>query len=188
VIEKLERGALVADVGCGVGASAILMAKAFPRSRFFGFDSHAGSIELAKKRAQAAGVADRVVFAVAKSTDYPRAGDGYDLVCHFDALHDMEDPRSAARRVRETLAEDGTWMIVEPFAGDRPEENHHTVGRLYYAGSTMFCVPHSLAFGGPALGAQAGEKRLREVIDGGSFGRVRRVFETPFNLVLEARV
>jgi ubiquinone/menaquinone biosynthesis C-methylase UbiE len=182
---KLTAGAKVADVGCGVGASTILMAKAFPKSRFWGFDYHAGSIELANKRAQAAGVADRVTFAVASSTDFP--GQAYDLVAHFDCLHDMQDPKGAAKRVRETLAPDGTWMIVEPFASDHAEENHNAVGRVYYAASTMLCVPHSLAFGGPALGAQAGEKRLREVIEAGGFGRIRRATSTPFNMVLEAR-
>lgn len=191
VEEKLKRGARVADVGCGVGASTILMAKAFPGSRFWGFDYHAGSIELAKKRAEAAGVSDRVTFAVAKATDFPAApsgAPGYDLVAHFDCLHDMEDPRGAARRVRETIAPDGTWMIVEPFASDRPEENHNPVGRVFYSASTMLCVPHSLAFGGPALGAQAGEARLREVTEAGGFGRLRRAVETPFNMVLEAKV
>jgi SAM-dependent methyltransferase len=183
---RLTAGARVADVGCGVGASTILMAKAFPRSKFFGFDYHAGSIELARKRAEAAGVQDRVSFNVAKSTDYP--GENYDLVAHFDCLHDMEDPHGAARHVRDTLAADGIWMIVEPFASDRPEENHNAVGRVYYSASTMLCVPHSLAFGGPALGAQAGEARLREVVASAGFGRFRRATETPFNLVLEARI
>jgi len=186
VEEKLRRGARVADVGCGVGASTILMAKAFPSSRFWGFDYHAGSIELARKRAEAAGVADRVTFEVAKATDYP--GKDYDLVAHFDCLHDMEDPKAAARRVGETLAKDGTWMIVEPFASDKPEENHNVVGRVFYSASTMLCVPHSLAFGGPALGAQAGEARLRDVIDAGGFRQVRRAIETPFNMILEARL
>ena len=185
VEEKLRRGARVADVGCGVGASTILLAKAFPSSRFWGFDYHAGSIELARRRAAAAGVADRVTFEVARSTDYP--GEGYDLVAHFDCLHDMEDPKEAARRVRETIAKDGTWMIVEPFASDAPEENHNVVGRVFYSASTMLCVPHSLAFGGPALGAQAGEARLRDVIEAGGFRRVRRAIETPFNMILEAR-
>lgn len=185
VVPKLETGARVADVGCGVGASTILMAKAFPHSRFFGFDGHAGSIELARKRAEAAGVSERITFAVAKSTDYP--GRDYDLVAHFDCLHDMEDPNGAAKHVHDTLKADGTWMIVEPFASDRPEENHTPVGRVYYSASTMLCVPHSLAFGGPALGAQAGEHKLREVARSGGFRRVRRATETPFNMVLEAR-
>ena len=186
VKEKLERGGKVADVGCGLGASTILMANAFPRAQFVGFDSHPKSIELARQRAKTAGVGDRVAFEVAKSTDYP--GSGYDFVAHFDCLHDMEDPTGAARHVRETIAADGTWMIVEPFAGDRPEQNHNAVGRVFYSASTLLCVPHSLALHGPALGAQAGEARLREVVvHGGGFTRFRRATETPFNLVLEAR-
>jgi 2-polyprenyl-3-methyl-5-hydroxy-6-metoxy-1,4-benzoquinol methylase len=187
VTAKLERGAKVADVGCGLGASTILMAKSFPQSRFIGFDSHENSIALARERAKQAGVADRVTFEVAKSTDYP--GNGYDLVAHFDCLHDMEDPVGAARHVRETLARDGTWMVVEPFAGDRPEHNHNPVGRVFYSASTLLCVPHSLAHRGPALGAQAGEARLREVIvTGGGFSQLRRATETPFNIILEARL
>jgi 2-polyprenyl-3-methyl-5-hydroxy-6-metoxy-1,4-benzoquinol methylase len=186
VQEKLLRGAKVADVGCGLGASTILMAKAFPNSRFFGFDSHEGSIETANRRARDAKVADRVSFAVAKSTDYP--GDGYDLIAHFDCLHDMEDPAGAARHAKKTIAPDGTWMIVEPFAGDKAEQNHNAVGRVFYSASTMLCVPHSLAHHGPALGAQAGEARLRQVaVEGGGFTRFRRATETPFNIVLEAR-
>ncbi len=186
VKEKLEEGAKVADVGCGLGASTILMARAFPKSRFFGFDSHEGSIETANRRAREAGVEDRVTFAVAKSTDYP--GEGYDLVAHFDCLHDMEDPVGAARHAKKTLARNGTWMIVEPFAGDAAEANHNPVGRVFYSASTMLCVPHSLAHHGPALGAQAGEARLRQVVvEGGGFTRFRRATETPFNLILEAR-
>lgn len=186
VVPKLEAGARVADVGCGLGASTILMAKAFPRSRFWGFDSHPESVELANKRAKAAGVSDRVQFAVAHSTDY--SGDGYDLVAHFDCLHDMEDPVGAARHARRTIAKDGTWMIVEPFAADKPEENHNPIGRVFYSASSMLCVPHSLSQGGPALGAQAGEARLRQVVvEGGGFKRFRRATETPFNLVLEAK-
>jgi ubiquinone/menaquinone biosynthesis C-methylase UbiE len=183
---KLRRGASVADVGCGAGASTILMAQAYPESRFIGFDYHQGSIELARKRAAAAGLADRVQFGVARSTDFP--GHDYDLITHFDSLHDMEDPISAAQQARRTLAADGTWMIVEPMAHDLPEHNHNPVGRVYYSASTMLCVPHSLAFGGPALGAQAGEARLREVITAGGFKQVRRASETPFNMVLEARL
>ena len=183
---KLRAGARVADVGCGLGASTILMAKAFPRSRFWGFDSHPESIEQARKRARQEGVSDRVVFEVASSTNYP--GESYDLIAHFDSLHDMEDPAGAARHARRTIAPDGTWMIVEPFASDRPEENHNPVGCVYYAASTMLCVPHSLSQGGPALGAQAGESRLRKVVaEGGGFTRFRRATQTPFNLVLEAR-
>ena len=183
---KLEAGASVADVGCGLGASTILMAQAFPGSRFHGFDDHQASIDLAKQRARAAGVADRVTFSVAKSTDYP--GTGYDLVTHFDCLHDMEDPVGAARHARASLAKDGTWMIVEPAAGDKPEQNHNPVGRVFYSASTLLCVPHSLAHQGPALGAQAGEARLRQVVvEAGGFKRLRRATETPFNMILEAR-
>ncbi len=186
VTAKLERGARVADVGCGLGASTILMAQAYPKSKFWAFDSHPASIDTARQRAKEASVADRVTFEVAKSTDYP--GTGYDLVAHFDCLHDMEDPVGAARHARRTLAADGTWMIVEPFANDRPEQNHNPVGRVYYSASTMLCVPHSLAHAGPALGAQAGEARLRDVVvGGGGFSRFRRATETPFNIVLEAR-
>jgi 2-polyprenyl-3-methyl-5-hydroxy-6-metoxy-1,4-benzoquinol methylase len=186
VTAKLERGATVADVGCGLGASTILMAKAYPKSRFVGFDSHEKSIVIARERAKQAGVGDRVRFEVAKSTDFP--GKDYDLVAHFDCLHDMEDPVGAARHVKETIAKEGTWMIVEPYAADTPEANHNPVGRVFYSASTMLCVPHSLAHHGPALGAQAGEARLRQVVvEGGGFGRFRRATETPFNLILEAR-
>jgi len=186
VLPKLDRGAKVADVGCGLGASTILMAKAFPKSRFFGFDYHEGSILLAQERARGAGVADRVTFQVAKSTDFP--GNNYDLIAHFDCLHDMEDPVGAARWARQAIAPGGNWMVVEPFASDHAEENHNAVGRVYYSASTMLCVPHSLAHRGPALGAQAGEARLRDVIvKGGGFARLRRATQTPFNLVLEAR-
>ncbi len=163
------------------------MAKAFLKSKFFGFDSHPKSIEIARKRAADAGAADRVSFEVAKSTDFP--GSDYDLVAHFDCLHDMEDPIGAAKHVRETLAKAGTWMIVEPFAADTPEKNHNPVGRVFYSASTMLCVPHSLLQGGPALGAQDGEARMRDVVvKGGGFGSLRRATETPFNVVLEARL
>jgi SAM-dependent methyltransferase len=182
---KLRRGATVADVGCGYGASTILMAQAYPESRFYGFDYHAPSIEAARRRAREAGVAGRVAFEVAKATDFP--GRNYDLIAHFDCLHDMADPVGAARHARRALAEDGTWMIVEPFAGDRVEENLNPVGRVFYAASTLICVPVSLKAHGPALGAQAGEARLREVATAGGFTRFRRATQTPFNLVLEAR-
>jgi len=186
---KLEAGALVADVGCGCGASTILMAKAFPRSTFRGFDSHRESIDLATRRAKEAGVSDRVSFDVAKSTDYPNPpGAKYDLVAHFDCLHDMEDPAGAARHARTTLAKDGTWLIVEPIASDKPEENHNPVGRVFYSASALLCVAHSLAHRGPALGAQAGEARLREIVVAeGGFTSFRRATETPFNMILEAR-
>jgi SAM-dependent methyltransferase len=185
VVGKLSRGAKVADVGCGLGASTILMAQAFPASRFFGFDNHTASIEMARLRAREAGVGDRVEFVVASSTSY--AGSGYDLIAHFDCLHDMGDPMAAARYVRHALAPDGTWMVVEPRAGDRLEENLHPLGRVLYAASTLLCVPNSMAGEGVALGAQAGESRLRKVALEGGFTRFRRAAETPFNLVLEAR-
>jgi 2-polyprenyl-3-methyl-5-hydroxy-6-metoxy-1,4-benzoquinol methylase len=185
VTRKLEAGARVADVGCGLGASTILMAQAYPRSTFIGFDSHAGSIETARKRAQAAGVADRVTFEVGNATSYP--GNNFDLVACFDCLHDMENPSDAARHVKQSLKPDGTFLIVEPFAHDRAEQNHNPVGRVYYSASTMLCVPHSLSQEGPALGAQAGEARLCEVVTGAGFTRFRRATETPFNIVLEAR-
>jgi len=182
---KLEQGILVADVGCGHGASTLLMAEAFPRSTFVGFDSHRGSIETARRRARAAGLEGRVRFDEASATGFP--GSGYKLVAVFDALHDMEDPAGAARQVRRSLADDGTWLIVEPYAGDSPEQNHNGVGRVFYSASTMLCVPHSLSQRGPALGAQAGEKRLRKLATGAGFTRFRRATQTPFNLVLEAK-
>jgi SAM-dependent methyltransferase len=185
VEEKLERGARVADVGCGHGASTVLLAKAYPRCRLVGYDSHPASIDAARASAERAGVADRVRFEVANAVSFP--GTGFDLVAHFDSLHDMADPVGAARRVRQALAPGGTWMLVEPYAGDRLEENLNPVGRLYYAASTLVCVPNSLAGHGPALGAQAGEARLREVVEQAGFRSFRRATRTPFNLVLEAR-
>jgi SAM-dependent methyltransferase len=186
VEEKLKRGAKVADVGCGHGASTIIMAQAYPSSQFQGFDYHPASIDRAREAAREAGVADRIAFDVAKAKDYP--GGDYDLVTVFDCLHDMGDPVGASAHVRETLAPDGTWMIVEPFANDRVEENLNPVGRMFYGASTMICTPASLDQEvGLALGAQAGEARLGEVIKQGGFSQVRRATETPFNLVLEAR-
>ena len=186
VIDKLRGGAVVADIGCGHGTSTILMAKAFPESRFVGSDYHEESIAAARRAAGRAGVSDRVTFEVATAKDF--GGGPFDLVCVFDALHDMGDPAGVARHVREVLADDGTWMVVEPYAGDRVEENLTPVGRIYYGGSTMLCTPSSLSQEvGLALGAQAGEKRLAEVLAEGGFGRVRRAAETPFNIVLEAR-
>jgi SAM-dependent methyltransferase len=186
VVEKLERGASVADVGCGHGASTILMAQAFPNSTFAGFDYHEGSIATARERAAAAGLGERVGFAAAPADGFP--GRGYDLVTMFDCLHDMGDPVGAAGHVRESLADDGTWMVVEPAAGDRVEENLNPVGRAYYGFSTFLCTPSSLAQDvGLALGAQAGEARLRHVIGAGGFTRIRRAAETPLNIVLEAR-
>lgn len=186
VEDKLKSGASVADVGCGLGASTILMAKAFPQSEFVGFDYHAGSIDKARDRAKEAGVGDNIRFEVAASKDFP--GSDYDLVAFFDCLHDMGDPVGAAGHVRSSLKNDGTWMIVEPFANDTFAENHNPVGRVYYSASTMICTPASRSQEvGLGLGAQAGEKRLREVAEAGGFTNFRRATETPFNLVLEAR-
>ncbi|TDN92065.1 class I SAM-dependent methyltransferase [Microbacterium sp. BK668] len=186
VRSKLERGALVADVGCGHGASSILLAQAFPNSRFIGSDYHAASIETARARAAQAGVEDRVTFEVATAQAF--GGRGYDLVAMFDSLHDMGDPVGAARHVREVIADDGTWMIVEPMAGDSVEENFTPVGRAYYGFSTLLCTPSSLSQDvGLALGTQAGPARIRDVTAAGGFTRFRSVAETPFNRVLEAR-
>jgi SAM-dependent methyltransferase len=186
VVAKLEAGCHVADIGCGHGASTILMAKAYPRSTFVGSDYHEGSVEAARRAAERAGVADRVTFEVASAKAF--GGGPFDLICVFDALHDMGDPVGAARHVRSQLADDGTWMVVEPYANDTVEENLNPVGRVFYAGSTMLCTPASLSQEvGLALGAQAGEKRLTEVLNEGGFSRVRRSAETPFNLVLEVR-
>jgi SAM-dependent methyltransferase len=186
VVEKLQAGAKVADIGCGHGSSTILMAKAYARSTFVGSDYHEGSIEIARQRADEAGVADRVRFETAFASTHP--GHDYDLVTMFDCLHDMGDPVGAARQVREALDPDGTWMIVEPMAGDRVEDNLNPVGRAMYGFSTFLCTPASLSQEiGLALGAQAGEARLGEVVAAGGFTRFRRAAETPFNLVLEAR-
>jgi SAM-dependent methyltransferase len=186
MVERLERGALVADVGCGHGASTILMAQAFPRSRFYGFDYHGPSIEQARQSAKAEGVADRITFQTAKASDFP--AEGFDLVAMFDCLHDMGDPVGAGRHVRSALGDDGVWMIVEPFANDELQDNLNPVGRIYYAASTMICTPASRAQEvGLALGAQAGEARLKQVAEEAGFSRFRRATETPFNLVFEAR-
>ena len=183
---RLEGGGRVADVGCGHGSSTIIMAKAFPASRFVGFDYHSRSIEWARQAARREGVADRVTFEVASAKDYP--GTGYDLVAFFDSLHDMGDPVGIARHVRASLAPDGTWLLVEPFAHDRLEDNLNPVGRMYYAASTMLCTPNALSQEHRlALGAQAGEARLRRVAREAGFTRFRRAAETPFNLVLEAK-
>jgi SAM-dependent methyltransferase len=186
VLPKLEVGTSVADVGCGHGASTILMASAFPASTFRGFDYHDGSVAIARKRAASAGVADITQFEVSPAASFP--GRDYGLVTMFDCLHDMGDPAGAARHVRQALAPDGTWMIVEPAAGDRVEDNLNPVGRAYYAFSTLLCTPCSLSQEvGLALGAQAGEARIREIVTGAGFSRFRRVAETPFNIVFEAR-
>jgi 2-polyprenyl-3-methyl-5-hydroxy-6-metoxy-1,4-benzoquinol methylase len=182
----LEAGIRVADIGCGLGASTILMAQAFPRSQFLGFDYHQASIDIATQRAKDAGVAGRCHFEIGEARSYP--GRHYDFVTIFDALHDMGDPAGCARHVLSTLAPGGTWMIVEPYAGDRVEENLNPVGRAYYAGSTLMCTPCSLAQeGAMGLGAQAGEARLRSVVMGAGFGKFRRAVHSPVNLVFEAR-
>jgi SAM-dependent methyltransferase len=183
---KLLAGARVADVGCGHGASTIIMAQAFPRSEFVGFDYHDASIEAAREAAATAGLSDRVRFEVAPAASYP--GEGYDLVAMFDCLHDMGDPVGAARHVHQSLDADGTWLIVEPNAADTVQENLNPVGRIFYSASTLICTMASRAQEvGLALGAQAGEARLRDVVTEGGFKRFRRATETPFNLVLEAR-
>lgn len=187
VADKLSRGATVADVGCGHGASTILMAQAFPNAKFFGYDYHPASITAAREAADAAGVGKRISFEIGAAKDFP--ANGFDLVCFFDCLHDMGDPVGAAKHVRKTLARDGTWMIVEPFAHDTLEQNLNPVGAIFYAASTVVCTPASLAQEvGLALGAQAGEARLKKVITNGGFSRFRRAAETPFNMVLEARL
>jgi SAM-dependent methyltransferase len=186
VEEKLEAGARVADVGCGRGASTILMAKAFPNSRFFGFDYHEKSIEAAREAARRNGLASRVTFEVAKAKDFP--GKDFDFVAVFDCLHDMGDPAGAAAHVRQSLAKDGTWMIVEPFANDELKDNLNPVGRVYYSFSTLLCTPCSRSQEiGLCLGAQAGETRIREVVTAAGFNRFRRATDTPFNIVFEAR-
>jgi len=186
VKSKLEKGARVADVGCGHGASTVIMAKAFPRSKFTGFDYHEPSIASARTAASEAGVAEQTKFEVAAAKNFP--GTGYDLIAFFDCLHDMGDPVGAARHVREALAPDGTWLLVEPFANDKVEDNMNPIGRVFYSVSTLVCTQASLSQEvGLALGAQAGEERLKEVLHKAGFTRVRRATETPFNLVIEAR-
>jgi SAM-dependent methyltransferase len=187
VVAKLEAGARVADVGCGHGASTVLLAQAFPSSTFLGVDYHAASIAQARARAQAAGVADRVEFQVAGAADYD--GDGYDLVAFFDAFHDLGDPVAAARHAASALAPGGTCMLVEPFANDRVEDHLNPIGRVFYGFSTLVCTPGSLSQPGRAgLGTQAGEARLAQALKAGGFGSVRRAAESPLNLVLEARL
>jgi ubiquinone/menaquinone biosynthesis C-methylase UbiE len=191
VEEKLKcGGAKIADVGCGHGISTILMAKAYPNSKFIGFDYHKPSIEIARKRAKEEGLSeDRITFEVASSTDFPAkgGGEGYDLVAFFDCLHDMGDPSDAASHVLQTLKSGGTWMIVEPFANDKLEDNLNPIGRMYYAASTLVCVPASLSHNGPALGAQAGERRISELVKAAGFKHFKRATQTPFNLIYEAK-
>ena len=186
VVAKLEAGAVVADVGCGHGASTVLMAQAYPRSRFLGSDYHAGSVAIARERADAAGVGERVRFEVAPASEL--GGEGYDLVTMFDCLHDMGDPVGAARKVRSVIAPDGTWMVVEPVAGDRVEDNLTPVGRAYYGFSALLCTPASLSQPvGAALGTQAGPARIRDVVTEAGFSRFRLAAQTPFNNVFEVR-
>jgi SAM-dependent methyltransferase len=186
VQRKLEAGAKVADIGCGKGASTLLLAKAYPRSRFLGFDYHSGSVEAARESAEREGVAGSASFEVSKASEFP--GKDYDLVAMFDCLHDMGDPVGAAVHVRQSLAKDGTWMIVEPFANDQLKDNLNPVGRVYYSFSTLLCTPCSRSQEvGLCLGAQAGEARIRDVVTAAGFSRFRRAAETPFNIVYEAR-
>ena len=198
VEQRLKQGDLkVADIGCGHGISTILMAKAYPNSKFYGFDNHPASIEYATNKAKEEGLCeDRIKFEVASSTNFPVATDnnndnqvekGYDLIAFFDCLHDMEDPQGAAAHALKTLKPDGTVMIVEPFANDKLEDNLNPVGRLFYAGSTMVCIPASLSQNGPALGAQAGERGISQVVKAGGFRHFRRAIQTPFNIVYEAK-
>lgn len=183
---RLKAGASVADIGCGLGSSTIILAKAYPASRFVGIDNHQASIARARDRAREAQVESRVSFEVASAKDF--SGSDFDLVAIFDALHDMGDPVGAAKRIYDALAPDGTWMLVEPFAGDTLEENMNPIGRVYYAASTMICTPSSMAQEvGLALGAQAGEKRMRAIVEEAGFTRFRRAAQTPFNIVYEVR-
>lgn len=186
VEEKLKAGAKVADIGCGLGASTILMAQAYPNSTFKGFDYHDKSIEMARERAAEAGVGKRVSFEVASAKEF--SGEAYDFVTYFDCLHDMGDPVGASAHVKESLSEDGTWMIVEPFAHDDAKDNFNPIGRAFYSASTLLCTPASLSQEvGLALGAQAGEQRMRDVITKGGFNHFRRATETPFNLIYEVK-
>ncbi len=185
VDEKLKAGGKVADVGCGHGASTIIMAEAYPNSRFFGFDNHEPSIATAKKKAEDAGLADRVQFSVASADDF--STDGFDLICFFDCLHDMGDPHAAMKHACETLAENGSCMIVEPMAGNTIEENFNIIGRTFSGASTLCCTANSLALGGPALGAVATEDAIKDVALSGGFKEFQRATETPFNRIFEAR-
>ena len=185
VSEKLQRGAKVADVGCGHGASTIILAKAYPNSRFYGFDNHAPSIERARRSAEEAGVADRVTFEIADATSFP--GEDYDLIAYFDCYHDLGDPAGSAKCSYEALARDGTVMIVEPMAGETVEGNFNPVGRVYAAASVLCCTPNAIASGGPALGTVAADSALREQVEAGGFTQFRRATETPFNRVFEAK-
>ncbi len=186
--DKLKAGAKVADIGCGHGSSTIIMAQAYPNSRFWGFDNHEGSISTARERAKDAGVSDRVTFEVANASDFPTVEGGYDLIAFFDCLHDMGDPSGAAKRASDNLAPDGSALIVEPMAGNTVGENFNPIGRTFAAASTLCCTANSMALGGPALGAVASEEALRNaVLAGSGFKHFRRTTETPFNRIFEAR-
>ena len=186
VTAKLEQGAKVADVGCGHGHSTVLMAKAFPKSQFCGFDVHEGSIAAARQVAREAGVEQRVSFEVARADDY--ANRGYDLICFFDCLHDMGRPVDAVRHAADAMAKDGTLMLIEPFASDRVEDNINPIGRLYYSASTTMCCAHAISENGThVLGAQAGPRQLEDVLRSAGLGTIRRAVETPFNLIIDAR-
>jgi SAM-dependent methyltransferase len=184
---KLQAGAVVADVGCGHGASTMIMARAYPKSHFVGFDNHAPSIERARRGAEEAGVADRVRFVVASALDYPARPDGYDLIAFFDCLHDLASPEAAAHRAYDTLAQDGTVLLVEPIAGERAGDNLNPVGRVYSAASVLICTANAIAGGGSALGTLVPEARLRELFEEAGFTGFRRAAETPFNRVFEIR-
>jgi 2-polyprenyl-3-methyl-5-hydroxy-6-metoxy-1,4-benzoquinol methylase len=187
VEDKLKNGAKVADIGCGHGSSTIIMAQAYPNSRFWGFDNHTGSISTARERAKDAGVSDRVTFEVANASDFPQVEGGYDLIAFFDCLHDMGDPSGAAKCASENLSSDGSALIVEPMAGNTVAENFNPIGRTFSAASTLCCTSNSLALGGPALGAVATEEALRNTVLAGGFKQFRRATETPFNRIFEAR-
>lgn len=186
VEEKLKQGAKVADIGCGYGISTILMAKAYPNSRFYGFDNHVPSIEKAKDEAKKGGVLENIEFITVSASD-KSIGNDYDLITFFDCLHDMGDPIGAMRFAKQSLKPDGTCMIVEPMANDKVEDNLTLIGRTFYAASTLVCVPNSLADNGPALGAQAGEKRIKEIVGAAGFTKFRRATQTPFNIIYEAK-
>jgi len=183
VEDKLKKGIHVADVGCGHGASTIIMAKEYPNSTFVGFDYHDDSIKTATKRAQEAGVADRISFEVAESTNFPGT---YDFVTVFDALHDMSNPHGAASQIFKSLKPDGSWMIVEPFSSDKPRENHNPIGRMFYGASATVCVPCSIAGNGPGLGAQAGPSKIEQVVKSGGFTKFRIATQNPMNIIYEA--
>ena len=184
--EKLKQGAKVADIGCGYGISTILMAKAYPNSKFYGFDNHNPSIEQAKEQSRKEGITSNLEFSSVSASD-ESIGNDYDLITFFDCLHDMGDPIGAMKFAKQSLKPDGTCMIIEPMANDKVEDNLNLVGRIYYAASTVVCVPNSLADNGPALGAQAGEKKIKEISEAAGFTKFRRATQTPFNIIYEVK-